>query len=69
MQESFGSLEMSVRLRRDSALMRVHVLIDWKGLQPLLRGPYKREVSRGDGEESIDPILMFKTTLLPAWRT
>ena len=62
MQESFGSLEMSARLRRDSALMKAHVLIDWEGLRPRLSGLYKREVSRGGGQEPIDPLLIFKAT-------
>ena len=69
MQESFGSLEMSARLRRDSALMKAHVLIDWEGLRPLLRGLYKREASRGGGQEPIDPLLMFKATLLGQWHS
>ena len=69
MQESFGSLEMSSRLRRDSALMKAHVLIDWEGLRPLLRGLYKREASRGGGQEPIDPLLMFKATLLGQWHS
>ena len=59
MQESFGSLEMSARIRRDSALMKAHALIDWEGLRPLLRGLYEREASRGGGQEPIDPLLMF----------
>ena len=69
MQESFGSLEMSARLRRDSALMKAHILIDWEGLRPLLRGLYKREASRGGGQEPIDPLLMFKATLLGQWHS
>ena len=69
MQESFGSLEMSARIRRDSALMKAHVLIDWEGLRPLLRGLYKREASRGGGQEPIDPLLMFKATLLGQWHS
>lgn len=69
MQESFGSLEMSARIRRDSALMKAHILIDWEGLRPLLRGLYKREASRGGGQEPIDPLLMFKATLLGQWHS
>ena len=64
MQESFGSLEMSQRVKRDSSLMKAHRLIDWERLRPLLKGLYKRELSQGGGREPIDPLLMFKATLL-----
>ena len=47
MQESFGSLEMSARLRRDSALMKAHVLINWEGLRPLLRDRYSAGSTSG----------------------
>jgi transposase, IS5 family len=68
-QESFGSLEMSARLRRDSALMKTHALIDWEGLRPLLTGLYKREASRAGGQEPFDALLMFKATLLGQWHS
>ena len=55
MPESFGSLEMSARLRQDSALMKAHVLLDWEGLRPLLRGLYNREASHGGGDGSPAP--------------
>ena len=64
MQESFGSLDMSARLRRDSALMKAHVLIDWEGLRPLLRGLYKREADRGGspGTPSLKPRSTCEST-------
>lgn len=69
MQESFGSMEMSARLKRDSALMKAHRLIDWEGLRPLLTGLYKREASRAGGREPFDALLMFKATLLGQWHS
>ena len=69
MQESFGSLEMSQRVKRDSSLMKAHRLIDWERLRPLLKGLYKRELSQGGGQEPIDPLLMFKATLLGQWHS
>ena len=67
MQMSFGSMEMDARIRRESALMKAHVLIDWEGLRPQLVGLYKREASRGGGQEPIDPLVMFKAVLLGQW--
>ena len=64
MQISFGTLEISQRIKQDSALMKVHALIDWEGLRGELTGLYKREESRAGGQEPIDPLLMFKTVLL-----
>ncbi len=49
MQMSFGSMEMDARVRRDSALLKAHALIDWEGLRAQLVGLYKREASRGGG--------------------
>jgi transposase, IS5 family len=69
MQESFSSLEMSARIRRDSALMKAHVLIDWERLRPLLTGLYKREVSGAGGQAPFDALLMFKATLLGQWHS
>lgn len=69
MQESFSSLEMSARVRRDSALMKAHALVDWEGLRPLLSGLYKREVSGAGGQAPFDALLMFKATLLGQWHS
>jgi transposase, IS5 family len=69
MQESFGRLEMSARLRRDSALMKAHALIDWEGLRALLTGLYKREASRAGGQAPFDALLMSKATLLGQWHS
>lgn len=38
MQMSFGSLELRQRLRQDSVLMKIDVLIDWEVLRPKLTG-------------------------------
>lgn len=67
MQMSFGSMEMDARIRRDSALLKAHALIDWEGLRAQLVGLYKREASRGSGQEPIDPLVMFKAVLLGQW--
>ncbi len=67
MQMSFGSMEMDARIRRESALMKAHALIDWEGLRSQLVGLYKREVSRAGGQEPIDPLVMFKAVLLGQW--
>lgn len=69
MQESFGSMEMSARVRRDSALMKAHALIDWEALRPLLTGLYKRDLTRAGGQEPFDALLMFKATLLGQWHS
>ena len=67
MQMSFGSKEMETRVRRESALMKAHALIDWEGLRSQLVGLYKREASRAGGQEPIDPLVMFKAVLLGQW--
>lgn len=69
MQESFSSIEMGMRIKRDSALMKAHALIDWERLRPLLSGLYKREASRAGGQEPFDALLMFKATLLGQWHS
>jgi IS5 family transposase len=67
MQQSFGSAELSARVRRDSAVMKAHALIDWEALRALLTGLYKREATRAGGQEPFDALLMFKATLLGQW--
>ena len=69
MQTSFGSMEMEGRVKRDSALMKAHALIDWDALRPQLVGLYQREASRGGGQEPIDPLIMFKAILLGQWHS
>jgi transposase, IS5 family len=67
MQMSFGAMEMDARVRRDSALLKAHALIDWEGLRAELLGLCKREASRDEGQKSIDPLTMFKAVLLGQW--
>lgn len=57
MQMSFGSLELSQRVKRDSVLMKIDTLIDWEELRPKLTGLYKRELSHGGGQEPFDVLL------------
>lgn len=69
MQPSFGQLEMQTRIKRNSALMKADALVHWESLRPLLKGLYKREASHQGGQEPIDPLLMFKATLLGQWHS
>jgi transposase, IS5 family len=69
MQESVGSLGMSARLCRDSALIKAHALIDWEGLRALLTGLYKRVASCAGGQKPFDALLMFKATPLGQWHS
>ena len=38
MQQSFGSLELSLRLRRVSQLMKVEKLLNWESFRYLFKG-------------------------------
>lgn len=49
MQMSFGTLKLAQRLRRDSILMKIDVLIDWEKLRSKLTGLYLRELLHGKG--------------------
>ncbi len=70
MQMSFGTLELSQRLKRDSVLMKIDALIEWEALRPKLTGLYKRELSHGGGQEPFDALLMmFKAALLDQWHS
>jgi len=67
MQMSFGTLELSQRLKRDNVLMKIDTLIEWEELRPKLTGIYKRELSHGGGQEPFDALMMFKAILLGQW--
>jgi len=69
MQKSFGDIELTMRVKRDSAVMKAHALMDWERMRPMLSGLYKREESRLGGQEPMDPLLMFKATLLGQWHS
>lgn len=58
MQMSFGAMEMDARVRRDSALLKAHALIDWEGLRAELLGFCKREARQAEGQahRSIDYV-------------
>ncbi|MEO7560251.1 MAG: transposase [Nitrosospira sp.] len=60
-------MKIEARLRRDSALMRAHALIDWERLRAQLAGRYKLEASRAGGQEFIDSLVTFKAVLLGQW--
>ena len=45
----------------------MQALIDWEALRPLLYGLYKRDQSRGGGQEPFDAMMMFKAVLLGQW--
>ena len=67
MQQSFVSLELSLRLRRESQLMKVEKLLDWESFRYLFKGLYKRDMSGAGGQEPFDSVLMFKAMLLGQW--
>ena len=69
MQSSFGSLELSHRVRRDSPLKKLSVLIDWESFRPHLQNLYKRDKTRGGGQEPFDELMMFKAILLGQWHS
>jgi transposase, IS5 family len=70
-QQSFASLELERRVKRQSALSKVHALINWEALRPLCEGLYKRDqspVCKG-GQTPFDPVMMFKAILLGQWHS
>ena len=69
MQMSFGTLELSQRVRRESTLMKVEALIDWESLRHQFKGLYKRDDSGAGGQEPFDCLLMFKAILLGQWHS
>jgi IS5 family transposase len=69
MQMSFGSIEMSQRIRKDSTLSKVNLFINWEALRPQLTGLYKRESSHAGGQEPFDSLVMFKAILLGQWHS
>lgn len=69
MQISFGSAEMSQRIKRNSTLSKLDQLINWDKLRPQLTGLYKREQSRAGGQEPFDALMMFKAILLGQWHS
>ncbi|HET7061347.1 MAG TPA: transposase [Nitrosospira sp.] len=69
MQMSFGAMEMDARVGRDSALLKVHALIDWEGLRVELLELCKREANRAERQKSVDPLTMFKAVLLGQWHS
>ena len=69
MQKSFGSLELSHRVRRDSALSKIDTLINWESLRPLFKGLYKRGISQAGVQEPFDSVMMSKAILLGQWHS
>ena len=69
MQMSFGTLELSQRLKRDNVLMKIAALIEWEELRPKLSGLYKRELSHAGGQEPFDALMMFKAILVGQWHS
>jgi transposase, IS5 family len=70
-QQSFASLELERRIKRQSALSKIHALIDWEALRPLCEGLYKRDqgpVCKG-GQTPFDSVMMFKAVLLGQWHS
>lgn len=70
-QSSFASLELERRIKRQTALSKMHQLIDWEALRPLCEGIYKRDltaVCKG-GQTPFDALMMFKALLLGQWHS
>lgn len=62
-----GPIKMEARVKRDSALIKVHELIDWKTLRAQVAGLYKYEAGRAGRQELMDPLVAFKAVLLGHW--
>lgn len=69
MQQSFASLELSARVKRNGPLMKVRELMGRESLRPLLKGLYQWELSHAGGREPFDAVMMFKTLLLGQWHS
>jgi IS5 family transposase len=69
MQTDLGSIKKEARTKYDTVLMEAHALIDWEGLRTELMEIYRREISLGEGQKFIDPLVMFKTVLLGQWHS
>ena len=69
MQASFGTLELARRVRRDGLLKKLSVLIDWESLRAHLKNLYKRDETRGGGQNPFDELMMFKAILLGQWHS
>lgn len=50
-----------------SLMVKLKGLINWGSIEGKLIGLYKREQSRGGGQEPYSPISMFKLILLGQW--
>jgi IS5 family transposase len=69
MHPSFGSLELSHRVRRASQLKKLSALIDCESLRVHLKNLYKRDETRGGGQIPFDELMMFKAVLLGQWHS
>jgi IS5 family transposase len=52
---------------KDSQLMKLKALIDWKKIGDQLKGLYKRDDTSGGGPIPYDSLSMFKAVLLGQW--
>ena len=69
MQKGFGSLELEQRLSKTSTLMKVGQLVEWEQLRGQFKNLYKRDKTRGGGQEPYDSLVMFKAILLGQWHS
>ena len=69
MQADLGSMKKEARTKCDTVLMEAHALIDWEELRAGLMEIYRREISLGEGQKLIDPLVMFKAVLLGQWHS
>jgi IS5 family transposase len=63
---SFADYFMEQRKHSNVFLDKINILIDWKGIEKLLRKKYKKTES-ADGRPAYPPLPMFKLLLLQRW--
>ncbi len=63
---SFSELYVAKRLRKNSFLYQINLVIDWKPIEKELNNIYKKGVSV-DGRPSYSGLLLFKMLLLETW--
>jgi IS5 family transposase len=66
---NFFTIEAEQRVKKDHYLMRLDKLIDWKGIELLLRGISLSETSSNGGRKAYNSLSMFKALLLGQWHS
>jgi IS5 family transposase len=60
-------MEMEVRARCGSTLMKAHTLIDREELRARIVERYRRELSHDNGQKALHLLVVFKAVLLGQW--